>query len=228
LFGAIGIQWQTIFEATELGAGFRIALKDLEIRGAGNLLGPEQSGYIAAVGFDLYCQLLSEAVKELKARQSVAPGPAVDAILEPMPTIDLPLSAYLPEDYVADPTVRLTLYQRLAKARTVEEVSQIKGELKDRFGSVPAEAENLLYVVNLRVLAAQVGIQSISVEGKEVVIKLKEGRKFDKGRLMPPERDLKVGQSQLRLDMALLGNRWQEVLRKVTETLLLHPLLQIG
>jgi transcription-repair coupling factor (superfamily II helicase) len=218
---------QTIFEATELGAGFRIAIKDLEIRGAGNLLGPEQSGYIAAVGFDLYCQLLSEAVKELKVGEPLGPGAAMESTLEPMPTIDLPLSAYLPEDYVADPTVRLTLYQRLAKARTVEEVSQIRGELRDRFGSLPAEAETLLYVVDLRILAAQVGIQSISVEGKQAVIRLKEGLKVDR-RLMPPERGLRVGISQLRLDMALLGNRWQEVLWRVVEALSLHPALQIG
>jgi len=219
---------QTIFEATELGAGFRIALKDLEIRGAGNLLGPEQSGYIAAVGFDLYCQLLSEAVKELKAGQPLTPAAATDATLEPMPTIDLPLSAYLPEDYVADPTVRLTLYQRLAKAKAIEEVSQLKGELRDRFGSLPVEAENLLYVVDLRVLAARVGIQSISMEGKQVVIRLKEGLKVDRERLMPPERGLRVGVSQLRLDMALLGSRWQQVLRRVVEALACHPPPQIG
>jgi transcription-repair coupling factor (superfamily II helicase) len=206
---------QTIFEATELGAGFRIALKDLEIRGAGNLLGPEQSGYIAAVGFDLYCQLLSEAVKELKAGQPVAPGAAMDAASEPSPTIDLLLSAYLPEDYVADPTVRLTLYQRLAKARTVEEVSQIKGELRDRFGSLPAEAQNLLYVVSLRVLAAQAGIQSISVEGKQVVIRLIEGRKFDYKHLEQARPGIKVGTTQVQLDLRLLGNRWQKVLEEV-------------
>jgi transcription-repair coupling factor (superfamily II helicase) len=206
---------QTIFEATELGAGFRIALKDLEIRGAGNLLGPEQSGYIAAVGFDLYCQLLLEAVKELKAGQPVAPGAAMDAALEPSPTIDLPLSAYLPEDYVADPTVRLTMYQRLAKARTGEEVSQMKGELRDRFGSLPAEAENLLYVVSLRVLAAQAGIQSISVEGKQVMIKFIEGRKFDYKHLEQARPGIKVGTTQVQLDLRLLGHRWQKVLEEV-------------
>jgi transcription-repair coupling factor (superfamily II helicase) len=190
-------------------------MKDLEIRGAGNLLGPEQSGYIAAVGFDLYCQLLSEAVKELKAGQPVAPGAAMDATPEPSPTIDLPLSAYIPEEYVADTTVRLTLYQRLAKARTVEEVNQIRGELRDRFGSLPAEAENLLYVVNLRVLAAQAGIQSISVEGKQVVIRLIEGRKFDYKHLEQARPGIKVGTTQVQLDLRLLGHRWQKVLEEV-------------
>jgi transcription-repair coupling factor (superfamily II helicase) len=215
LTAAAAKRLQTIFEATELGAGFRIALKDLEIRGAGNLLGLEQSGYIAAVGFDLYCQLLSEAVKELKAGQPVAPGPTVDVTLEPMPTIDLPLSAYLPEDYVADPAVRLILYQRLAKARAIEEVSQIKGELRDRFGSLPAEAENLLYVVNLRVLAAKDGIQSISAEGRAVVIRLKGGRKFDYRQLKQARPGIKVDTTQVQLDLRLLGNRWQKVLEEV-------------
>ena len=220
---AAGKRLETIFEATELGYGFRIALKDLEIRGAGNLLGPEQSGHIAAVGFDLYCQLLAEAVKELKAGQSSEDTAAMDISLEPLPSIDLPLSAYIPEDYVADITVRLDLYQRLAKTRSAEEVGQIGGEFRDRFGSLPPEGENLLYAVKLRALAAQAGIQSISREGRQIVVRFREGIGLARERLEQPRQGLKVGISQVRLDVTILGNKWQKVLQEVVEALSLKP-----
>ncbi|NQT47413.1 MAG: transcription-repair coupling factor, partial [Chloroflexi bacterium] len=208
---------QTIFDATELGSGFRISLKDLEIRGAGNLLGPQQSGHIAAVGFDLYCQLLSEAVEELKSGQRK--DMAIDLSADLLPTVDLPLSAYIPEDYVVDIMLRIDLYQRLARARTVEGVGQIGEELRDRFGSLPPQAENLLYIVNLRALATRAGIQSISREGKHVTVRLWEGLKLDRGRLRELGQGLKVGTSQLRLDMNVLGNGWQYTLQEVVEAL---------
>ena len=208
---------ETIFEATELGSGFHIALMDLEIRGAGNLLGPEQSGHIAAVGFDLYCQLLAQAVKELKQGE---PGETtVDASAEVLPTIDLPLSAHIPEEYVGDPASRLRLYQRLAKARSIEEVAQLRLELRDRFGILPPEAESLLYVVNLRVLAARAGVQSVSVEGRQIVVRLKEGMRLDRHRLAGPWQGLRIGVSQLRLDRACVGGPWQKVLQGVVEAL---------
>jgi transcription-repair coupling factor (superfamily II helicase) len=216
---AAGKRLQTIFEATELGAGFRIAMKDLEIRGAGNLLGPEQSGHIAAVGFDLYCQLLAEAVEELKAKQSGVDRAAAGVSLVPLPTIDLPLSAYLPEDYVADLTTRLNLYQRLAKVSSVDELRQIREELRDRFGNLPSVVENLLYVVNLKTLAAQAGMQSISKEDRQIVIRFREGVKIDRRRLEPAWSGLKVGMTQLRLDMRLLGHKWQKVLGEVVRQL---------
>jgi transcription-repair coupling factor (superfamily II helicase) len=215
---AAGKRLQTIFEATELGAGFRIAMKDLEIRGAGNLLGPEQSGHIAAVGFDLYCQLLAEAVEELKAKQA-----GVDRVagvsLAPWPTIDLPLAAYLPEDYVADLTTRLNFYQRLAKVSSVDRLRQIREEFRDRFGNLPSVVENLLYVVNLKTLAAQAGIQSISKEDRQIVIRFREGVKIDRRRLESAWSGLKVGMTQLRLDMRLLGHKWQKVLEEVVRQL---------
>lgn len=216
---AAGKRLQTIFEATELGAGFRIAMKDLEIRGAGNLLGPEQSGHIAAVGFALYCQLLAEAVEELKARQSGVDRVAAGVSLAPLPAIDLPLSAYLPEDYVADLTTRLSLYQRLAKVSSVDELRQIREEFRDRFGNLPSVVENLLYVVNLKTLAAQAGMQSISKEDRQIVIRFREGVKIDRRRLEPAWPGLKVGMTQLRLDMRLLGHKWQKVLGEVVRQL---------
>jgi len=116
---------QAIFNASELGAGFQIALSDLEIRGAGNILGAEQHGHLSAVGFDLYTRLLAEAVEEQKAlRES---RPAIHAKAQTV--IDLPIDAYLPDDYVAEEPQKLELYRRLGKAGTVGEVAQIRAEL---------------------------------------------------------------------------------------------------
>ena len=214
---------ETIFEATELGSGFRIALKDLEIRGAGNLLGAEQSGHIAAVGFDLYTQMLSEAVEELRTGQSKEDSAGRGISAKVWPTVDLPLTAYIPEDYVADITTRIDLYQRLAKSRSVGEAKEIEGELRDRFGDSPPEVANLLYVVNLRAVAARTGIQSISKEGGQIVVRLMEGLKVDRRRLGQSWHGLKIGTSQLRLDMAHLGGKWRKVLQEVVEALSIGP-----
>ena len=136
---------KTIFEATELGAGFGIAMKDLEIRGAGTLLGVRQSGHISAVGFNLYYQLLAQAVEEQKARRAGMSEEEIKASHLPPPTIDLPLPAYIPEDYVADLNTRLELYQKLVKVDKLEQIEPLAQEFSDRFGAPPQEVENLLY-----------------------------------------------------------------------------------
>src|SRR5690606_12969489 len=127
---------QAIFEATELGAGFQIAMRDLEIRGAGNLLGAEQSGHMASVGFDLYVRLLGEAVERLKAVQRGETPPPPSSV-KPAVTLDLPLTAYLPDSYIPDLNLRLAVYQRLAQAGEDAEVTAIEQELGDRFGPMP-------------------------------------------------------------------------------------------
>lgn len=202
---------KTIFEAQELGAGFRIAMRDLEIRGAGNLLGVEQSGHIAAVGFDLYCRLLSEAVEELKAKQDGVPRARIS---RPAPPIALPLSGHIPEGYVPDLSTRLALYQRLARAAIVEEVEDIAQELADRFGALPAAAEDLLYMVKIKLLAIEVGIDSISTEGKQIVL-----RSNHDTRIQPPLAEfgegVKARSKQVRLDLKLLGEKWRQVLEGV-------------
>src|SRR5690606_2794374 len=116
---------QAIREFTELGSGFKIALRDLEIRGAGNLLGPEQYGFIASVGFELYCKLLEEAVREVKGEVK---REAPDAV------IDLNVDAYVSDDYVADPQQKVEIYKRVAGLRTAEEIQDFQEELEDRFG----------------------------------------------------------------------------------------------
>jgi transcription-repair coupling factor (superfamily II helicase) len=209
---------QAIFEATELGAGFQIALRDLEIRGAGNLLGPEQSGPMAAVGFELYVRLLAEAVERLRAvMQGQAPPPSKEG---PEVTIDLPLSARLPENYVPDPNLRLAIYQRMAQMESLSQVDELAQELTDRFQEPPPLARNLLYVVRLRVLALQAGVQSIATEDGQIVVRLKEGRQLPadalRGRL--PE-GVRLGRTTLWLEQARLGPAWPQALQRVLEEL---------
>jgi transcription-repair coupling factor (superfamily II helicase) len=145
---------KTIGEATELGSGFKIAMRDLEIRGAGNLLGTGQSGHIAAVGYDLYCQMVSEVVAELKGEEVREPAEI---------RLDLPLDANLPKDYVAKEELRLEAYRRLAAVTTEAEVDDIRAEWEDRYGPVPDPAAALLDVGRLRAEAARLGIREINV-----------------------------------------------------------------
>jgi transcription-repair coupling factor (superfamily II helicase) len=168
---------KTIFEATELGAGFSIALKDLEIRGAGTLLGPRQSGHISAVGFSLYCKLLADAVENRKARQAGIPEKMRPTPL-PAPTLDLPLKAYIPDEYIADVETRLSLYQRLSRVDKLEQIETLKDEFGDRFGAMPPEVKNLLYALKIKMLATRVGIESVTTEDGLIVIRLLEGIQF--------------------------------------------------
>ncbi len=210
---------QTIFEATELGAGFQIALRDLEIRGAGNLLGAEQSGHIGAVGFDLYSRLLADAVERLKALQRGEKPPPPSEIVTPL-TIDLPLTAHIPDGYVDDLNLRIALYQRLAAVRTAEEIEELARELKDRFGRLPPSVRTLLYVVRLRTLAREAGVQSIQAENGEIVLRMAAGRRLPQERIRreaPPESW--VGPTSVRLSRGRLGERWQEALLALVERL---------
>ena len=207
---------RTIFEATELGAGFGIAMKDLEIRGAGTLLGMKQSGYISAVGFNLYCQLLADAVEEQKAKQAGIPQEKVKLSRLPAPTIDLPLAAYIPEEYVPDLNTRLSLYQSLVKLEKAEQVEDLAQEFSDRFGSLPPEVKNLLYAVKLKTLATKAGIKSISTEHGEIIVSLFEGMQFNKQKLAPFLKDgIKVGTTQLHLNPKRFGKEWQKVLEEI-------------
>ena len=172
---------QAIEEATELGAGFRVAMRDLEIRGAGEILGAEQHGHIAAIGFDLYCRLLRQAVQELReasgeplaaihrAQHAVAASAAAESL---GPSIDLPLSTYLPEDFMPDNQLRLRFYRRLARIDSAAEVERLAQELADRFGKLPTAVIDLLYLLRVRALATEAGIQSIAGDQKEISLAL--------------------------------------------------------
>ncbi|HEX9529777.1 MAG TPA: transcription-repair coupling factor, partial [Acidimicrobiales bacterium] len=145
---------RTIGEHTELGSGFKIAMRDLEIRGAGNLLGEDQTGHIAAVGYDLYVRMVSEAVAELKGEELREPAEI---------KLDLPIEAHLPKEYVARDDLRLEAYRRLALVTTRAEVQDIRSEWLDRFGPVPAPGEALLRVAALRADCARTGVREITV-----------------------------------------------------------------
>jgi len=196
---------ETIHQAGELGAGFHIAMRDLEIRGAGNLLGREQSGHIGAVGFELYCRLLARAVEELKAKREGRPLPPS----YPPPPCSLPLSAYIPEEYVPDPQVRLELYHRLSAAAGLEELEDLARELKDRFGPLPPPVEALLYTIRIRLLGALAGVESIDREDGYLVVRLR-GRK----KLEPYIPGLMVGSRLVKLDLRALSD-WARVLEEV-------------
>ena len=149
---------QAIQELGYLGAGFRLALKDLEIRGAGNLLGAEQSGHIEAVGFDMYMEMLEHAVSELKGEKTT---PAIESIL------DLKVTAIVSEKYIENPEIRLSVYRKIASAKDIKSLKRLVDELKDRFGPLPEETERLIQVMELKVLAMRLLITKIEhIEGK--------------------------------------------------------------
>jgi transcription-repair coupling factor (superfamily II helicase) len=211
---------RTIYEATELGAGIRIAMKDLEIRGAGNLLGAEQSGQIAAVGFDLYTRLLGEAVDLMRAAQEGTPPPTMDAAgPDRRPSLDLPLDAFLPADYVADEAARLNLYQRFATATTGEQVGALIAELQDRFGPPPEPAQNLIYLVGLRLEAQRAGVSQITATDHEIVVKLHGRPPADVTRLSRAVgTTLKAGSNQLRMPRGR-GQGWIVTLQQLVDRL---------
>ncbi|MDX6298158.1 MAG: hypothetical protein QOI51_2015, partial [Nocardioidaceae bacterium] len=149
----------TIAQHADLGAGMAVAMKDLEIRGAGNLLGGEQSGHIADVGFDLYVRLVGEAVAEYRGEE-----PADEDEVR----IELPVDAHLPHEYVPSERLRLEMYRRLAEVRSPEQVDALRAELLDRYGALPPAVENLLAVALLRVAAKGAKITDVNVQGKYV------------------------------------------------------------
>ncbi len=205
---------QAILEASELGSGFRIAMRDLEIRGAGNLLGAAQSGRIHEVGLDLYSQLLQEAVRELAEEQGQE-GPEFTPPIE-LPRMDLPLQARIPDTYIDHLPTRLAIYQRLARLSQQEEVPSLHNELRDRFGPLPQEVENLLELASLRCLAGMVGIESIKHNGEGVVLNLRSpvgGARTPLQQALGPSAN--VGNQQVHLPWRRLGDDWLPSVRKM-------------
>ncbi|MGC8863970.1 MAG: transcription-repair coupling factor, partial [Armatimonadota bacterium] len=159
-----------IREFAELGSGFRIALRDLEIRGAGNLLGAEQSGQMAAVGFDLYCQLLARAVAEVK-------GEEVEEF--ELPTVDLPIDAYIPQDYMPTEAHRILFYKKMAAVKSREDVQAVQDELEDRFGDPPRAVWNMLALIRLRLRCRELGIASIKTFRNQIRVDFGPGVRLD-------------------------------------------------
>jgi transcription-repair coupling factor (superfamily II helicase) len=164
-----------IQEFADLGAGFRIAARDLEIRGSGNILGGEQSGQIAAVGFEMYCKLLEEAIAELR-------GEKIEEVVET--SMSLGLNIYIPRDYVADENLRMMFYKKVASAKDEERIGAIRAEMRDRFGAIPEDVDRLLDFVRLKLRAQQIGVQSVAREGRQIALKFMSGAKIDPNRLL--------------------------------------------
>ncbi len=164
-----------IQEFSDLGAGFRIAAKDLEIRGSGNILGGEQSGEIAAVGFEMYTKLLEEAIRELK-------GEKIEE--EVSTSMNLGVDIYIPHDYIADENLRMTFYKKIASATTDVRLDDIRGEMRERFGALPPNVENLFHFVKVKHFAQQLGVISIVREGARGVIKLTQKARIDPNKLL--------------------------------------------
>ncbi|HEV2088717.1 MAG TPA: transcription-repair coupling factor, partial [Cryptosporangiaceae bacterium] len=149
----------TIAQHSDLGAGMAVAMKDLEIRGAGNLLGGEQSGHIAGVGFDLYVRLVGEAVAEFKGE---TPEEQADV------KVDLPVDAHLPHDYIPGERLRLEAYRKLASVRTTDDLAAVRDEIRDRYGNLPEPVENLFAVAAFRVAAKRAGVTEVSLQGRQI------------------------------------------------------------
>ncbi len=206
---------KTIMAATELGAGFRIAMRDLEIRGAGNILGAEQSGHIHAVGYELYSQLLAQAVDEVRSQRRGEPSrlsPQTQDV-----KVDLSIAAHIPVHYIPDFATRLGVYQRMVKTREREEIAALGEEIKDRFGPLPRAVRDLLYVMDIKSLALEAGAESVVQDGNAAVMQLREP--VEGARLALQKalgNGIHVGHSQIRIP---LGREWQKTLSETLERL---------
>ena len=190
-------------EFSDLGSGFRIAALDLEIRGAGNLLGGEQSGHIEAVGFDTYVKLLEDTIRELKGE---------DLADDRRATVNLGLDLRIEESYIPDMNQRLAAYRRLASARTIDEVSGFLDELRDRYGAPPPSVTNLAEYARIRVAADRLGLERVDREGTTAVLKFRGDAKLDpawllrfvqasRGLTLVPPAVLKGGRSRFQPDL---------------------------
>ncbi len=165
---------EVLAENTQLGSGYAIAMRDLEMRGAGEMLGTRQSGYIASVGFHLYTRLLAQAVKQFRLAMGVD-GPEETTILDASPTIptsvNLPLSIGIPESYITDQALRLKLYRRLADIKDEAALASIEMEFEDRFGPIPELVRNLIFQIKVKLMAALAGLASVGFEGRQLVLR---------------------------------------------------------
>jgi len=203
---------QAVFEASELGAGFKIAMHDLEIRGAGNILGAEQHGHVTAVGFELYAQLLEEAVNEQRGLRPLAASSEV--------VVDLALSTAIPDEYIPARARKLEMYRRIAELRELDELQVLREELKDRYGPPPEPMRNLLYGVEVKLRAAKAGATEVRVRGPELRIVM--GRDLGDAQrraILSVFPKAQHGQRQVRASIVDARGDWRDALTRVLEGL---------
>ena len=248
---------KTMLAATELGAGFQIAMKDLEIRGAGNILGANQSGHIYAVGFDLYTRLLSDAVESLRAQRASSPilpqpgeepsegashpspaGGRTNDLSHPSPgggrtkeggllqnpvsstQVDIGIPANIPTDYVSDLPTRLDVYRRLVSSATPDDVDAMGDELVDRFGTLPWQVQNMLYVTKLKLAAAQANVLAVNRENHTIVLRLSDSVGGARQALRRHLGDhVDIGNTLVRVDISGASNGWEPSLLDTVERL---------
>ena len=168
---------RAIQDFTELGSGFKLALRDLEIRGAGNILGKEQSGYIQSVGFDLYCKILDDTVSKLKADHEITET-NIQQNRTTDPKIDVDYDLIIPKDYIFDETERITIYHRLVNLKSMEKIEELKSEIIDRFGQLPLEVSQLIDTIVLKVLAGELYASHLIL--KENILKIYFSQEVEK------------------------------------------------
>jgi transcription-repair coupling factor (superfamily II helicase) len=208
---------ETIAEETQLGAGYTIAMRDMEIRGAGDILGAQQSGHIADVGFDLYTRLLATAVKRKRAERR-GEVPALEPLEDTL--IDLPLAAYIPTDYVPDPTLRLRLYRRMSTLNSLPEIDEMAEEYADRFGPIPDPVNNLLYQLRVKTLALKASVPAVSTEAGQIKIKIPNN--IDKNRFHLQRilgNSVRVSKTAIWMPKDIGTHEWQVIVVQVLEKL---------
>jgi transcription-repair coupling factor (superfamily II helicase) len=213
-----------IAENSQLGAGYQIAMRDLELRGSGDLLGTRQHGYIASVGFHLYTQMLARAVRQMKAQDSSAKkdiqaqGTTIPEGVDA--SVELPLTAGIPSEYVPDPVLRLQLYRRLAVMHDEEQITKLADEFEDRFGPLPEEVTNLLYGMRVRLLAQRAGILNVMGDRDELVLRFVPNEKRDPSSDLELGEDVRMGRYSYRLRIAGEGEAsWKGRLLEVLDEL---------
>lgn len=199
---------ETMADQTELGAGYGIAMRDLEIRGAGEILGSRQHGHIAAIGFHLYTRLLTQAVRHLKEQREGA----VQLMPPVLATVDLPLNVGLPPDYVEDRDLRLRLYRRMAEIQEEAQLEAFSEELRDRFGNPPLAVDNLLYQLRVKVLAQKAGVESVTMENGSLALRLVG---FAEEQLTEPPPLSRFSRGSLYLQRILSEDGWRDRLTYV-------------
>jgi transcription-repair coupling factor (superfamily II helicase) len=207
------VRLETIAENTQLGAGYSIAMRDLEIRGAGDILGTRQHGHIAAVGFQLYTRLLADAVRRLNPMYQSATGDRLGLPLPLPANVDLPIQASIPADYVSDKNMRLRLYRRMADLRTHAELVALEEEFNDRFGPPPEPVQNLLYQLKVKLMAEQAGLASVNSENGQLVLRYPDNNlPKNLGELELPAR---VGKTAIWLPYTGLADWRQELIEVI-------------